>query len=95
MIFRRHDVLRHLNQQPFRPFRVHMSGGRVYEVRHPELAMVSPSFVLIGLTRQEGSPLRAIDDFVEIALMHITEIEPVAGGAPPAEASGGEPVPAA
>jgi hypothetical protein len=31
------------NAEPFRPFRLHLGGGRSLEVQHPELLMISPS----------------------------------------------------
>lgn len=94
MIFRSRDVLERLNQRPFTPFRIHTSGGRMHEVRHPELAMVGPSFLLIGQPPQQYTTPGAIDRFIEVALMHITEIEPVAGGATPLQTGGGTAVPA-
>jgi len=40
----RPDDLQHLlNAVPFAPFRVVMHGGKVYEVRHPELVHVGRS----------------------------------------------------
>jgi hypothetical protein len=32
-----------IREQPFRPFVVHMSDGRQFAVRHPEMAAVSKS----------------------------------------------------
>jgi len=94
VVFRARDVLERLNQRPFTPFRIHTSGGRVHEIRHPELAMVGPSFVLIGQPPQQYSLAGAIDRFIEVALMHITEIEPVAGETSPPQTGGGSAVPA-
>ena len=34
------DILELLRTKPFRPFRIRMSDGQHFEVRHPELAMV-------------------------------------------------------
>jgi hypothetical protein len=94
MIFRSRDVLERLNQRPFTPFRIHTTAGRVHEIRHPELAMVSPSFVLIGQPPQPYALPGAIDRFIEVALMHIAEIEPVAGEASPPQTGSGAALPA-
>lgn len=32
-----------IRSQPFRPFRVHLGGGRSLDVRHPDYVMLSPS----------------------------------------------------
>jgi len=38
-----------LAARPFRPFRVVMSSGQTYEVRHPEMAMLTRSDILVGI----------------------------------------------
>jgi hypothetical protein len=43
------DLCRALNAQPFQPFRIHMNGGRSFEVRHPEMVLLSRSTVHVGL----------------------------------------------
>ncbi len=34
------DVLQMLRNRPFEPFRIHMSDGSEYVIRHPELSLV-------------------------------------------------------
>jgi hypothetical protein len=41
-----------LRQRPFRPFRVVMSSGEAYEVRHPEMAWVTKNDLFIGIDHQ-------------------------------------------
>jgi len=38
-----------LFNQPFEPFAIHLSDGRVFEVRHPEFAVVSRDHVYVGV----------------------------------------------
>lgn len=38
-----------LTERPFRPFRIVMSSGQAYEVRHPEVAFVTRSDLVIGI----------------------------------------------
>jgi hypothetical protein len=46
-----------LTASPFQPFRVVMSSGEHYEVRHPEMAMLTRSDILIGMkTKAMGFP---------------------------------------
>jgi hypothetical protein len=55
--------------------------------------MVSPSFVFIGVPRPNYQETGVIDSFVQVALMHISEVEPVGESSPP-QAGGGTAVPA-
>ncbi len=38
-----------LAQRPFQPFRLVMSSGQTYEVRHPEMAMLTRTSILVGI----------------------------------------------
>ncbi len=63
-----------LKAQPFRPFRVIMSSGESYEVRHPEMAWLTRTDLLVGLDEtRDGVPGR----FRICSLLHVTTIEPV------------------
>jgi len=42
------DILDLIQQRPFEPFRLYLSDGAVFEVRHRELAMIGQSTVTIG-----------------------------------------------
>ena len=46
-----------LTQRPFRPFRLVMSSGQAYDVRHPEMAMLTRTDILVGVgDTDEGVP---------------------------------------
>jgi hypothetical protein len=46
-----------LAQRPFRPFRLVMSNGQAYEVRHPEMAFLTKTDLLIGVDEtDDGVP---------------------------------------
>lgn len=63
-----------LTQRPFRPFRLIMSSGEAYEVRHPEMAMLTRTDILVGINETaEGVPA----EFRICSLLHVTTIEPV------------------
>ena len=69
-----------LRRQPFQPFRVMMSSGQSYEVRHPEMAMLTSSDLLVGLgDKGDGVP----SEFRICSLLHITTIEPLNAVASP------------
>lgn len=62
-----------LNDRPFRPFRLTMSSGDSFEVRHPEMALVTKSHLLVGIDAEEGVPA----DFRMCSLLHVTAVEPL------------------
>ena len=63
-----------LSQRPFRPFRLVMSSGQTYEVRHPEMAMLTRTDILVGVDEtEEGVPA----EFRICSLPHVTAIEPL------------------
>jgi len=62
-----------LRQQPFNPFRIVMSSGKEYEVRHPEMAMLLQNDILIGVDiTDNGMPA----EFDICPLLHVASIEP-------------------
>jgi hypothetical protein len=62
-----------LRQQPFKPFRLVMSSGREYEIRHPEMAMLLQNDILIGVDiTDNGMPA----EFDICPLLHVASIEP-------------------
>ncbi len=70
------DVRQFLQERPFRPFRITLTDGRSYEVRHPELAMVGRSIVAIGVpSAGESEPV--FDRLITVSLIHIMQIEPL------------------
>ena len=65
-----------LAQQPFRPFRLVMSSGQSYEVRHPEMAMLTKTDMLVGVDiAEDGVPA----EFRICSLLHVTAVEPLGG----------------
>jgi hypothetical protein len=63
-----------LKQRPFKPFRLVMSSGQSYEVRHPEMALLTRTDLLVGINEtKDGVPA----EFKICSLLHITAIEPL------------------
>ncbi len=72
------DILKYLQRRPFQPFRLSLSDGRSFEVRHPEMAMVGRSSVIVGiLDPEEDDPI--YERSIDCAIMHITTLEPIDG----------------
>ncbi|MEX2141450.1 MAG: hypothetical protein WD894_19445 [Pirellulales bacterium] len=70
------DILEVLREDPFVPFAVHMSNGSSYEVRHPAMAIVERSKMLVSLPA-ERSPDEPADKTVRLSLSHINRLEPI------------------
>lgn len=67
-----------LAQRPFRPFRLVMSSGQTYEVRHPEMAMLTRTDILVGVGEtDEGVPA----EFRICFLLHVSSVEPLSPAA--------------
>lgn len=63
-----------LTQRPFKPFRLVLSSGQSYDVRHPEMALLTKSDILVGIgDTDEGVPA----EFKICSLLHVTAIEPL------------------
>ena len=74
------SIQEHLHRQPFQPFRVFLSDGSEYDVRHPEMVFVMRREVVIALPPRSGQlPDRA----VYCDPLHITRIELINGRSAP------------
>jgi hypothetical protein len=61
-----------LAQQPFKPFRLVMSSGQTYDVRHPEMALLTRTDMLVGTDQtDDGVPA----EFKICSLLHVTAVE--------------------
>jgi hypothetical protein len=59
---------------PFEPFRIYVSDGAVFEIRHPDMAIVQRSKVTVAVPGPEG-PDGPAKRTVNCALIHITRME--------------------
>jgi hypothetical protein len=63
-----------LAARPFQPFRLVMSSGQTYDVRHPEMAWMTRTDILVGIDEtRDGVP----ENFKICSLLHVTAIEPI------------------
>jgi hypothetical protein len=63
-----------LVKRPFQPFRLVMSSGQTYEVRHPEMAFVTRTDILVGVDIADDG---IAAEFKICSLLHVTAIEPI------------------
>ena len=62
-----------LAARPFKPFRLVMSSGQSYDVRHPEMAWLTRTSILVGIDdADDGVPA----EFKICSLLHVTAVEP-------------------
>ena len=62
-----------MQKRPFQPFLVKTSDGEAYEVRHPEMAFLTRTEIVIGLAERNGIPSR----HRTVSLLHVIAIEPI------------------
>jgi len=71
------DIREHIDERPFKPFRVFMPDGATYDVTHPDMCIVARSTFYVGVPdpKQRGVAQRV----AHCSLLHITRIEPING----------------
>ena len=76
---RRDELLEALQIRPFRPFRLYVSDGGTFDVRHPEMLMVARHTAVVGLEgggqRESHQGYPAIERFTFLDLLHVTRYE--------------------
>ena len=65
------ELLAAQRRQPFLPFRLHVSDGSSYELRHPEKFWLTQRTVYVGIAAEGPIPERA----VTVALIHVSRLE--------------------
>ena len=70
------DLRDALHQQPFTPFRLFISGGVTFDVRHPELCVPGIRSAFIGFPAPAQSE-PAFDRYTIVDLRHIIRLEPL------------------
>jgi hypothetical protein len=65
-----------LRRRPFVPFRLTLTEGSSYDVRHPELCMAGRRSAVIGLAPTDDPDL-LFDRSVTVDVLHIVKLEPL------------------
>lgn len=67
-----------LARRPFQPVKLTLSSGQSFEIRHPEMAMLTRSSILIGTDlAEDGVP----QEFKIVSLLHVASMEPLSSQA--------------
>ena len=69
-----------LRQQPFNPFRLVMTDGAAFEIRHPDLLWVGKRSAMVGLTGQPGQTF--YERAIQVDLLHVIRLEPLEAASP-------------
>ena len=80
----REKIVELLKQRPFTAFRIILSNGHTHEIRQPELALVSPYYILVGVP-ERNLPSPAISDSVMVSMIHVAEVEPISKKSKPSK----------
>lgn len=70
------DLLTALHRRPFEPFRIQVSDGTTYDVRHPELVMVGLGAVIVGVP-PAGLNKPVYERTETVALAHVVKLLPL------------------
>jgi hypothetical protein len=71
------DLYAALHKRPFEPFRIQVTDGTFYDVRHPELVMVGLGSVVIGVPAA-GQQQPLYERYETVALAHVVKLLPLA-----------------
>jgi len=76
-VIRREDVRKHLDKRPFEAFRICLTDGQTYDVRHSDLCLIDRSTVYVGVPdpRRRGVAL----DTHHVSLVRVVRFEPLNG----------------
>ena len=72
------EIRRLLDQRPFPCFRLHVSDGQSYDVRFPEMVLVTEGLIHIGQEPMDGKVPCGLTVYCDPE--HITRMEPLNGG---------------
>ncbi|HMC88447.1 MAG TPA: hypothetical protein VKI17_02820 [Gemmataceae bacterium] len=67
------DVQARLREKPFRPFRIVVSEGQRFDIRHPDLVLVGMNDLIIGFPAP-GHPT-IYSGVTRVALLHVVSLE--------------------
>jgi hypothetical protein len=68
-------------RRPFQPFRIHLSDGVTFDVRHPELVMPGLESFVLGFPASEQNPA-VYGRYNIVSLLHVVRLEPLPAESP-------------
>ncbi|HVS35204.1 MAG TPA: hypothetical protein VMS17_06450 [Gemmataceae bacterium] len=64
-----------LRKKPFVPFRMYLSDGTTYDIRHPDLVVPGMTTAFIGFAADPDQTY--YNSYTVISLMHVVRLEPI------------------
>jgi len=84
------SIFKWTRRNPFRPFRLRLTGGSTHEIRHPDMVLPTRHEVAVGVPPgRGGSDPSMIDELIFVSYFHIMEIEPLPQPTQPAAGTEG------
>jgi len=74
------EIQKQVKTQPFVPMRIHLSDGSHYDIRHPEMVIVSHTVVSVAVYGKDDTSLP--ENVIFCDPIHITRLEPINGNVP-------------
>jgi len=74
---RARDLLHRLHDQPFRPFRIHLSDGSSIPVTDPGMIMVASSSAIIPIEFEQEDGERVVKKWRTVAMLHMVQFSDV------------------
>ncbi len=68
------DILKLVRTTSFQPFRISMSDGQKFDVYYPDLVLVDPLFLTLGIPGPRG-PDAPVERIVHVSIRQINTIE--------------------
>lgn len=68
-------IITALRRRPFTPVRLHLADDSSYEVRHPEMLIMSAGYLALGVPGSAPPPVA--EHIVTFSLGHIVRMEPI------------------
>ena len=67
-----------LHEEPFKPFRLRLADGRIFDIVHPRINMVGVNWIRVGiLAPGDGDPDPSPDHSLKLPLDQIIQVEPL------------------
>lgn len=75
-MFSAEDVQTRLRVRPFVPVRIVTTTGEMYDIRHPDMVLVTRRFLDIGMPAPDNATIA--DQVARVAIIHVTEMRDLA-----------------
>lgn len=76
VIMEAEELYKKMRTHPFESFRIYISDGHHYDIKHPDQIMVGKRTSYVGMSRKGQGPFQ---DVAIISNVHIARIEPING----------------